>query len=110
MSEIIIYESVDGGHVTVRLEGESLWLTQEQMAELFGRERSVITKHLRNVFRAEELEESTVCANFAHTAGDGKTYQTQHYNLDAIISVGYRVNSKRGRNFANGQPAFCVLI
>jgi prophage maintenance system killer protein len=99
MSEIIIYEPTDGGRVTVRLEGDSLWLTQEQMAKLFGRERSVITKHLRNVFREEELEENSVCANIAHTAGDGKTYQTQHYNLDAIISVGYRVNSKRGTQF-----------
>ncbi len=99
MSEIIIYEPADGGHVTVRLEGESLWLTQEQMAELFDRERSVITKHLQNVFRERELEEGSVCANFARTAGDGKTYQTQHYNLDAIISVGYRVNSKRGTQF-----------
>ncbi len=99
MSEIIIYEPADGGKVTVRLEGESLWVTQEQMAELFGRERSVITKHLRNVFHEEELEESSVCANFARTAKDGKIYQTQHYNLDAIISVGYRVNSKRGTQF-----------
>ncbi|EQD50780.1 death-on-curing family protein, partial [mine drainage metagenome] len=99
VSEIIIYEPTDGGHVTVRLEGESLWLTQEQMAELFGRERSVITKHIRNIFREEELEEGSVCANFARTAGDGKIYQTQHYNLDAIISVGYRVNSKRGTQF-----------
>jgi Virulence protein RhuM family len=99
MSEIIIYAPTDGGSVTVRLEGESLWLTQEQMAELFGRERSVITKHLRNVFRESELVESSACANFAHTAGDGKTYQTRHYNLDAIISVGYRVNSKRGTQF-----------
>ena len=77
MSEIIIYEPADGGQVTVRLEGQSLWLTQEQMAELFGRERSVITKHLKNVFREGELEERSVCAKFAHTAGDGKTYQTQ---------------------------------
>lgn len=99
MSEIIIYEPADGGQVTVRLEGESLWLTQEQMAQLFGRERSVITKHIRNVFKEEELEESSVCANFARTAEDGKIYQTQHYNLDAIISVGYRVNSKRGTQF-----------
>ena len=62
-------------------------------------QRGLITKHLRNVFREEELEESSVCANFARTADDGKTYQTQHYNLDAIISVGYRVNSKRGTQF-----------
>lgn len=99
MSEIIIYEPENGGHVTVRLEGESLWLNQEQMSELFGRERSVITKHLRNIFRDDELDENTVCANSAHTAGEGKTYQKQHYNLDAIISVGYRVNSKRGTQF-----------
>lgn len=99
MSEIITYEPADDGKVTVRLEGESLWVTQEKMAELFGRERSVITKHLRKLFLEEELEESSVCANFARTAGDGKTYQTQHYNLDAIISVGYRVNSKRGTQF-----------
>ena len=72
MSEIIIYEPEDGGQVTVRLDGDSLWLTQEQMSELFGRERSVITKHLRNVFREEELEESSVCVNFARTAGDGQ--------------------------------------
>lgn len=99
MSEIIIYAPTDGGRVTVRIEGESLWLTQEQMSELFGRERSVITKHLKNVFQEEELLESSVCANFARTAEDGKTYQTKHYNLDAIISVGYRVNSKRGTQF-----------
>jgi hypothetical protein len=74
VSKIIIYKPADGGDVTVRLEGESLWLTQEQMAELFGRERSVVTKHLRNAFREGELEESSVCANFARTAGDGKIY------------------------------------
>lgn len=99
MSTIIIYETKESGRVAVRLEGENLWMTQEQIGELFGRERSVITKHLRNIFRDEELEENAVCANFAHTAGDGRTYQTQHYNLDAIISVGYRVNSKRGTQF-----------
>src|SRR4051812_35858151 len=99
MSEIIIYEPIDGGQVTVRLEGESLWLTQEQMSELFDRERSVISKHLRNIFQEKELEENSVCANFARTSRDGKTYQTQHYNLDAIISIGYRVNSKRGTQF-----------
>lgn len=113
----IDYEPADGGQVTVRLEGDSLWVTQEQMAELFGRERSVISKHLRNVFREEELEESSVCANFARTAGDGKTYQTQHYNLDAIISVGYRVNSKRGTQFRqwarigrDRQPLYASLL
>lgn len=100
MNKLIIFKADEQSiPVSVRLEGDSLWLTQDQIAELFGRERSVITKHLRNVFREEELEEKSVCANFARTAEDGKTYQTQHYNLDAIISIGYRVNSKRGTQF-----------
>ena len=77
----------------VRLDRESVWLTQAQMAKLFGRERSVVTKHLRKLFREGELEAESVCAKFAHTADDGKTYQVDHYNLDVIISVGYRVKS-----------------
>jgi prophage maintenance system killer protein len=98
MSELLIYETQAKG-ISVRLEGETVWLTQDQMATLFERERSVITKHLRNVFKDGELDEPAVCANFAQTAADGKTYQTRFYNLDAIISVGYRVNSKRGVQF-----------
>ena len=96
MSEIIIYELADGGHVTVRLEGESLWLTQEQIADLFKRERSVITKHLRNIFQDGELVEESNVQNL-HIAGSDKP--VKFYNLDAIISVGYRVNSKRGTLF-----------
>ncbi len=96
MSEIIIYEPADGGHVTVRLEGESLWLTQEQIADLFKRERSVITKHLRNIFQDGELLEESNVQNL-HIAGSDKP--VKFYNLDAIISVGYRVNSKRGTQF-----------
>lgn len=100
MSEVLIYETDSGQtRVDVRLDAETVWLTQEQMALLFGRERSVVTKHLRNVFKEGELDEFSVCANFAHTASDGKTYQTKFFNLDAIISVGYRVNSKRGVQF-----------
>lgn len=96
MSEIIIYEPADGGRVTVRLEGESLWLTQEQIADLFKRERSVITKHLRNIFQDGELvEEGNV--QILHIAGSDKPVKS--YNLDAIISVGYRVNSKHGTQF-----------
>ncbi|VBB41808.1 conserved hypothetical protein [uncultured Desulfatiglans sp.] len=99
-SEILIYQATDGRiKIDVRLEDETVWLTQDQMADLFGRERSVITKHLRNVFKEGELEEASVCAKFAHTAADGKTYQVQSYNLDVIISVGYRVKSKRGTQF-----------
>ena len=98
--DVVLYQADDGTtRLDVRLDRETVWLTQDQMAELFGRERSVITKHLRNVFREGELDEAAVRAKFAQTAEDGKTYQVQFYNLDAIISVGYRVNSKRGTQF-----------
>ena len=97
-ADIVIYEG-DGYRVEVRVEKDTVWLRQEQMAELFGRERSVITKHIRNVFAEGELERDAVCANFAHTAADGKTYQVEHYNLDVIISVGYRVKSLQGTRF-----------
>ena len=76
-----------------------MWLNQKQLSVLFSTERSVITKHLRNIFKEGELEQESVCAKFAHTAQDGKHYQTTFYNLDAIISVGYRVNSKQGTRF-----------
>jgi hypothetical protein len=95
MSELVLYRSTDGTvRLDVQLEQETIWLSQSQIADLFDAERSVITKHLRNVFTSGELDRTAVCAKFAHTADDGKTYQTQFYNLDAIISVGYRVNSK----------------
>ncbi|MBD3896087.1 virulence RhuM family protein [Halomonas sp. ML-15] len=97
---LVIYQH--GDHpVEVRLDTgqETIWLRQEQMSELFGRERSVVTKHLRNIFREGELDEGAVCANFAHTAEDGKTYQVCHYNLDVVISVGYRVKSHEATHF-----------
>jgi len=98
--EVVLYEAPDGQiRLDVRLEQDTVWLTQAQMAELFGRERSVITKHVGSVFRERELEAKSVSANFAHTAEDGKTYQVDHYNLDVVISVGYRVKSKRGTQF-----------
>jgi prophage maintenance system killer protein len=98
--EVVLYEAPDGQiRLDVRLEQDTVWLTQAQMAELFGRERSVITKHVGTVFRERELEAKSVCAIFAHTAEDGKTYQVDHYNLDVVISVGYRVKSKRGTQF-----------
>ena len=98
--EIVIYKTKDGqAKLEVNLREETVWLAQKQIADLFGIERSVIAKHLRNVFRDSELSENSVCAIFAHTAADGKTYQTQYYNLDAIISVGYRANSKRATQF-----------
>ncbi len=100
LSEIILYQTEDQQtRIEVRLQGETVWLSQEQMAGLFGRERSVITKHIRNVFEEGELKEESVCAKFAHTAADGKTYEITCYNLDVIISVGYRVKSLRGTQF-----------
>lgn len=98
--EVVIYGAPDGSvRLEVRLERDTLWLTQKQLSVLFDTERSVITKHLRNICRSGELEQTSVSAEFAHTAADGKSYQVAHYNLDAIISVGYRVNSKRGTQF-----------
>ena len=98
--EFLFYQSEDGRiRLQVRLEAESVWLTQAQLAELFQRERSVITKHIRNIFEEGELVEQAACANYARTAEDGKSYQTVHYNLDVIISVGYRVKSQRGTQF-----------
>lgn len=99
-SEILVYEAPDGEvRVDVRLDRETVWLSLSQMAELFGRDKSVISRHLRNVFRSEELDREAVVAKNATTAADGKTYQVEYFNLDAILSVGYRVNSLRGTQF-----------
>lgn len=99
-SSFLLYTTPDGGvRIDVFFYQETIWLTQKRMAELFGVDRSVVTKHLMNIFESAELSENSVCANFAHTAEDGKTYQTQYYNLDAIISVGYRVNSAKATQF-----------
>ena len=98
--EIVLYETNDGKvSFDVNVMGETVWLTQMQIADLFEKERSVITKHINNIFKEGELIKNSVRANFAHTASDGKTYQTEHYNLDVIISVGYRVKSYRGTQF-----------
>ena len=99
-SNIIIYQTPDGvTHLDVRLEDETIWLTQAQIAELFGTKRPAITKHLNNIYKLGELEENSVCSILEHTASDGKTYQTKFYNLDAILSVGYRVNSRNATQF-----------
>jgi prophage maintenance system killer protein len=98
--EIVFYQAPDGSvKLDVRLERDTIWLSLNQMAALFDRDKSVISRHLRNVFREGELDRESVVAFFATTAADGKTYQVEYYNLDAIISVGYRVNSKRGTQF-----------
>jgi hypothetical protein len=86
-------------NIDVFFYNETLWLTQKKMAELFEKDRSVITKHLKAIFKDQELSENSVCANFAHTAEDGKTYNTKYYNLRAITAVGYRVNSHRAIEF-----------
>ena len=98
--QFILYNLPDNsGTVQAIVQDETIYLTQKAMAELFGVDRSVITKHLKNIFESAELQENSVCAKFAHTATDGKTYNTSFYNLDAIISVGYRVNSQRATLF-----------
>lgn len=97
--EIILYQPDDEVRLEVRLENETVWLSIEEMAQLFGRDISVIGKHIRNVFKEGELLKESVWAKFAYTASDGKTYQVDYYNLDVIISVGYRVKSHRGTQF-----------
>lgn len=98
--QFILYNLPDeNGKVQVIIRDEMLWCTQKAMAQLFGVDRTVISKHLKNIFDSFELQQDSVCAKFAHTAEDGKTYNTQFYNLDAIISVGYRVNSLQATRF-----------
>jgi len=101
MSELVFFETTDNT-IEVRIEQETVWLSQDQMARLFERDRSVINRHLRNVFKEEELVREATCAFFAQVQNEGGrtiTRQIEHYNLDAILSVGYRVNSRRGVQF-----------
>lgn len=97
--EIVLYQPETTFKLEVRLENETVWLTQAQIAELFGTGRQAITKHLKNIFNSNELEENSVCSILELTAADGKNYKTKVYNLDAILSVGYRVNSKNATLF-----------
>ena len=97
---ITIYQGLHGPvQIEIDKEAKTIWVTQEQISQLFKVDRSVITKHINNIFKVKELEKDRLCAIFAHTAVDGKTYQTKFYNLDAIISIGYRVNSVRATQF-----------
>lgn len=98
-NEIILYQPDETMKLEVRLENETAWLTQQQIADLFGTKRPAITKHLSNIFKSGELEENSVRSILEHTAADGKIYKTQFYNLDAILSVGYRVNSRNATLF-----------
>lgn len=99
-TEVILYQTTDGKtRVDVQFKGETAWLTQDQISELFQTDRTSITKHIKNVYETNELDQTITSAKFAQVLADGRTYQVQHYNLDVIISVGYRVNSKRGTEF-----------
>jgi len=99
-NEIILYQPNTETEVAVRLENETVWLTQPQIAALFGTKRPAITKHLNNIFKSGELDERSICSILEHVGNDSKqTYQTKFYNLDAILSVGYRVNSRNATLF-----------
>ena len=99
-TELIIYQTEDGQtKIHVHMENETVWLSLDQMAELFQRDKSTISRHIKNIFDEGELTKDSVVANFATTATDGKTYHVDYYNLDVIISVGYRVKSLRGTQF-----------
>lgn len=99
-SPIFVYKTEDGQiRIDVLIEANTLWLNQNQLAELFDTSRPNITQHIRNVFAEGELNEQAVCKDFLLTASDGKQYNTRHYNLDVIISVGYRVKFLRGTQF-----------
>lgn len=99
-SKIEIYQIENGKtEISVKLENESVWLNLNQMLELFQRDKSVISRHINNIFKEKELEKESVVAKNATTAKDGKIYQVDYYNLDVIISVGYRIKSKRGTQF-----------
>ena len=99
-SEMIIYTAEDGlAKIETTFDGDTVWLSIDQMAELFQRDKSTISRHIKNIFAEGELKREAVVANFATTAADGKTYQVDYYNLDVIISVGYRVKSQRGVQF-----------
>lgn len=100
LTDFLLYTTPNNDiKVETYLHNETLWLPQKRIAELFGVDRTVITKHLKNIFESKELEESSVSAKIAHTAEDGKKYNTKFYNLDAILSVGYRVNSLQATQF-----------
>ena len=99
-AEFLIFTSQNKeDSIEVKVFDETVWLTQNIIAQLFDKGRTTITEHLKNIFESEELDEKSVCREFRHTANDGKTYNTKYYNLDAIISVGYRVNSKKATQF-----------
>lgn len=98
--ELVLYKTRDGKtSLELKLKKETIWLSQAQIAALFSTQRPAVTKHLGNIFKTKELDKNSVCSVLEHTASDGKTYKTKFYNLDAVIAVGYRVNSKKATQF-----------
>ena len=98
--EILIYQNSEGSiKIDVRLEAETVWLSQAQLCDLFQKSKATISEHIKNIFEEGELNENAVIRNFRTTASDGKSYYVNHYNLDVIISVGYRVKSQQGTQF-----------
>ena len=99
-SEIVIFKTADEKiSVDVRFEGETVWLTQAQLVDLYGSSKANVSEHIKHIFEEEELEEDSVVRKFRTTAADGKSYQTKYYNLDMIISLGYRIKSKIATQF-----------
>lgn len=100
MSELVIYRAKDGGiSIDVNLTNDTLWLSQDQIAELFGTQRQAITKHLKNIYASGELDEYTTCSKMEQVLKNARKYDIKYYSLDAVISVGYRVNSSRATEF-----------
>jgi hypothetical protein len=106
--EILIYQSPDGNiKVDVRFDDETVWLSQSQMGQLFGKDKRTISEHISNIFKEGELNENSVVRNFRTTATDGKSYNTNYYNLDVVISVGYRVKSHQGTQLSKNKRQLC---
>ena len=116
MSQFVLYKTEDGrSRIELRLESQTAWLSLNQLAALFERDKSVISRHITNILEDEELDADSVVANFATTAADGKTYQVDHHSLDMILAVGYRVRSPRGVQFRRwkvmgwwSSPMLCI--
>ena len=103
MDQFLIYQSEDGQtKLDVRLEGEAIWLSQKQLAELYGKSKKTVSEHIRNIFEDKELESAAVVRKFRTTAADGKVYNVDHYNLDMVLALGFRVRSQVAARPASG--------
>jgi hypothetical protein len=109
-ARFLIYQTEHGVRLDMQYDGDTFWMTQDQMAALFGIDRSGVAKHLKNIFLDGELDETSVCAKLAQAAADGKTYEVNQYNLDAVISVGYRVSTKQGTVFRRWATGVLVQL